>query len=153
MTITPATHLGALASPALWRTLDAQPRCWRPHNGAHLAAIRLVVGLAPALCRCLDSDDDHEVTTVTGAVWAALQGAAYAYRLPAADVDLDAAESCALLEDYDAVWLLMQALDVLSKVPAPKRRESTAVTARRQHWGLRVHLLHRALAARLAVTP
>lgn len=137
-------------SPAPWRTLDAQPRCWRPHNGAHLAAVRLVVGLAPALCRCLDSDDDREVTTVTGAVWAALKGAAYAYRLPAAEVDIDAAESRALLEDYDAVWLLMTALDVLSKVPAPTRRESTTITARRQHWGLRVHQLHRELSARLA---
>jgi hypothetical protein len=134
----------------IWTTAATQPRCWRPHNGAHLAAIRLVVGLAPALCRCLDSDDDHEVTTVTGAVWAALKGAAYAYRLPAAEVDLDAAASRALLEDYDAVWLLMQALDVLSKVPQPTRRESATVTARRQHWGLRVHQLHRDLAARLA---
>jgi hypothetical protein len=65
-------------------------------------------------------------------------------------VDLDAAASRALLEDYDAVWMLMQSLDVLSKIPAPKRREPAATTARRQHWGLRVHQLHRELAARLA---
>lgn len=138
---------------ALAHALSQQPPWWRPHTPRHLTLLREIAGLAPDLCRVLNSDDDAEVTSVTTAAWGALAYAAGARLEPAAPTACSAEEARRLLRIYDAVWLLMQALSVLSKVPPPKRREARAVTDNRTIWGIRCKERHLALAALLGGQP
>ena len=134
---------------ALAHAISQQPPWWRPHTPRHLRLLQEIAGLAPDLCRVLDSDDDTEVAAVTEAAWSALAFAAGARLEPAAPTDCSAEEARRLLRIYDAVWLLMQALSVLAKVPPPKKREARAVTDNRTVWGIRCKERHLALAALL----
>jgi hypothetical protein len=135
---------------ALAHAISQQPPWWRPHNEAHWARIRQVTLLAPHLCVALDSDSQRDIAAVTAALWAELKGAAFCYRLPPQDLDLDPREARRQLAIYDQAWLLMQALDVLSRIPSPRRQESSVTTDRRLHWAQQVTALHRELKAMTA---
>lgn len=122
---------------------------WLPHNDEHLRAILMVVRLAPQLDACLHDDNDDDVSAVTGACWAALAAAERAYDLPRTPARLSLKESRRLIEIYDAVWFLMEALRVLSTVPQPTRDEDPNITRERRYWGARTIHCHRELSALL----
>lgn len=124
-----------------------------PINDVQLRGLRLVASLAPALDACLHSDDDREVTTVTTEVWIALSACASAYDYPRTATGTPLREAERLFAIYDTTWMLMQALDVLSRVPKPRKREHRAVTETRERWGLRVMGLHEDLHQLLQPAP